>query len=85
MRIETLFEIAHQIEPMAMLVPKVIDFPKSDAMFSGAGAVHGQRTRDQAVIQPSRFPDFSRIVGVEHEFDVKIAVADMPNDGRKQR
>jgi len=50
MRIEASFQIAHQIEPVAMLVPKVIDFSETDAVFTRAGPVHGQRARDQAVV-----------------------------------
>ena len=53
-------------------------------MFARTGAAHGQGALDQTVIEAVGLGDFIGIVMVEHEGQVKIAVADMADQRRRQ-
>ena len=67
-----------------MLGDEELHLAQSDAVLAGAGAVHGQRAHDQAIVQALGFLEFLRIVAVDQEAQMEIAVADVADQRRDQ-
>jgi hypothetical protein len=53
-------------------------------VLAGAGAAHGDGAVDQPVVQPLDLGDVLRVVAVDQQHHVEIAVADMAEDRRLQ-
>src|SRR3569832_2076972 len=80
-RIERMLDGAHGIDRLlAVFLNQEIHFVQSDAMFAGAGAVHRNGARHHALVDRFGIGRFGRIVRVNQEQHVKIAVADMADD-----
>src|SRR6516162_10331773 len=53
-------------------------------MLAGTGAVQRQRAMDQALVEARRLRHLSRVVRIEHDYQVEVAVADMADNRRWQ-
>ena len=60
---------------------QAMDLAIADAMLAGAGAAHGERAIDHAVVDRWAARHLRRIVGVDQEDQMEIAVAHMADQG----
>src|SRR5262249_26733487 len=77
-------ESAHHAHRLAVLGDQGIDLAAADAVLAGAGAVEGQRPMDQSLVQSLHLRSLLRVVWIEHDDEVEIAVTDVPEDWRYQ-
>src|SRR5258708_6788565 len=78
--VDRLLDRVHYAHRLAVLGDQEIDLAAADAVLAGAGAVERQRAMDQPLVEALRLRHLSWVVRIEHEADVKIAVACMAND-----
>src|SRR5580658_10090615 len=84
-RIERALDRAHRRKRrLAVLGQQIFHLALADAMLAGAGAVHGQRTLDQALRQRLRASDLVGVVHVDEQRQMEVAVADMADDRRQE-
>src|SRR4051812_18246257 len=74
----------HDRHGRGMLLLQAGDLARADAMLAGAGAAHGQRAMDHALVDALGAGHLRRIVRVDHEAEVEIAVAHMADEHGKQ-
>jgi hypothetical protein len=79
-RVDSLLDCAHHAYCLAMLGEQEVDLAAADAVLTGAGAAERQCAMHQSVVEPFRLLHLFRVVRIEHEADVKIAVTGMAND-----
>ena len=60
-----------------------IDLAEADAVLAGARAVHGDRAHDDALVERLRFLDLARVVGIDQDDEVEVAVADVTEERRR--
>jgi hypothetical protein len=79
------FDEAHEIDGFfAQLARQPFLLADADAMLTRACAFHRKGPFDDAPIKPFRLGHVARIIRVDDEDNVKIAVADMAHDWRRQ-
>ena len=69
---------------LAVLGRQIFHLALTDAVFAGAGAVHGERALDQTLEKILRALDLVGVVEVDQQQHMEIAVADMADDRREQ-
>ncbi len=74
-RIERSFDRAHDVERRAVLLGQVFQLADADAVLAAAGAAEPQRPPDQPFVQRADGRELSRVVRVEHENQMEVAVA----------
>ncbi len=67
-----------------MFLDEVIDLPHADAVLTGAGAAHRQRTLHQATVQRLHLRELTRVVRIKNKVQMEIPVADMPDERRER-
>src|SRR5215472_19221544 len=71
---------AHRRDGRGVLLLQAGDLAEADAMLAGAGAAHGERAMDHAVIHALGTGHLLGIVGVDHEAEMEISVSHMADD-----
>src|SRR6185312_3391668 len=79
-RIERMLDRAHDIDRAAEFALQERHLALTDAMLARAGAVHGDRPHVEAGDEGFRRLDLLRVLGVEQQRHMEIAVADMTDD-----
>src|SRR6201996_9856141 len=77
LRVDRPFQQLHQLQRLAVLGIEEAHLVAADAVLAGAGAAHGDGAVDQPVVQPFHLCDVLRIVAVDQQNHMEIAVADM--------
>ena len=83
LRIERALDHAHALDGVAELVDQELLLAEADAVLAGARAVRGERAPDKPGVDPLDFLHILGPVRVDREDDVKIAVADVADNGRR--
>src|SRR5262245_38939241 len=84
-RIERALDRAHDIERRrAIFGRQIFHLALADAVFAGAGAVHGKSALGEAIEKGADARDLIRVIHVDQQADVKIAVAHMADDRRHE-
>src|SRR5215211_9292197 len=78
--VEEVLQRAEVREQVAVLALEVADLAEADAVLAGAGPPARERPLDELVVQGLGVRDVLGVVWVEHQRDVKVAVADVPDD-----
>src|SRR5215218_2515245 len=78
--VEEVLQRAEVREQVAVLALEVADLAEADAVLAGAGPPARERPVDELVVERLRVGDVGGVVGIEHQRDVKVAVADVPDD-----
>jgi hypothetical protein len=68
-----------------MLGDQEVDLAAADAMLTSAGAVERQRAIDESLVEPFGLRHLLRLIRVEHEADVKIALSGTPDYPCRQK
>ena len=81
MRVERLFDAAHDGDGAgAGFFGQVVHFVDADAVFAGAGAVHGDGAGDEGLAEGFGALAFGAVVGVDEVAEVEVAVADVADE-----
>src|SRR5213075_2270100 len=83
-RVERAFQRLHQLDRTAMLGHERIELVNADAVLAGASPTH--RDRAHAHLTRERFGLFTldRVVWIKQHDQMKVAVADVPDNRRRQ-
>src|SRR5947209_3105164 len=83
-RIDRLLDRAHEVEPSPMLDAEILHLALADAVLARAGAVHADGPKVEAPDELVGALDLARILHVDHDRQVEIAVADVTDDRRDE-
>ena len=84
-RIVGALDARHQFDRVgAMLLDEEVHLVQADAVLAGAGAVDGERARDDALVQALGLLELVRLCRVGEDRAVEVAVADVAEDRRGQ-
>ena len=67
-----------------MLLLDVGDLAGADTVLSGRRSAESERPLDHPPVQPARFGDVARVVGIDEQRDVEVPVPDVADDRRLQ-
>src|SRR6185369_9043721 len=82
--IERPFDQAHDGHGRGMLLLQAGDLARADAMLPGAGAAHGEGAMDHAVVHRLGAGHLARVIGMDDEAQMEIAVAHMADEGGEE-
>src|SRR5436190_23326650 len=80
-RVQRLLDLAHHIQPLAMLGLKEFDLAAAYPVLARAGAFHGDGAVDEPIIEALDPLDFRLIQRIAVQHHMEIAIAHMANDG----
>src|SRR5687768_3390522 len=85
LRIERLFDGAHEAHAVAVLKVHELGLAVADAVLAGAGAVQGDGAADQTLVERFSLRQLRRAVWVDAHAEVEITVADMADSRDEER
>ena len=84
-RIHRLLDRAHHRHRLAVFGVEEIQFAKADPVLTRAGAIHRVTAFHETIQKALGAFDFVRIVEIDEQVDVEIAVANMPDSTQSVR
>ena len=84
-RVERFLDRAHDANRLAMLADQKIHLAISNPVFTGARPLHRERACHHPIVESARFGDLFRPLGIDHEHEMKVPIADMTDQGRRDR
>src|SRR5262249_18846852 len=83
--IDRALQARHQIDRVAQLLLERAHLAEADAVLAGAGAFHGERAVDDALVELPRFFQIGFAVRPHQDPAVEVAVADVAEEGNGHR